>query len=113
MPEPAATLMRYVNTRDVAALGPRLLPHIGAIGGDPSLSPDQSAPPDAPVYLLHGAGDNVIPAVETYLLAAHLQGRTRVRMLVSDLLLHAGVSEGARVLDAWPLVSFWKALLAE
>ena len=55
LPEPARTLMRYVNERDVAHLGPILLPHVTALGGDPALSPALSPPPAAPVYLLHGS----------------------------------------------------------
>ena len=39
LPEPARTLMNYVNERDVAQLGPILLPHVGALGGDAALSP--------------------------------------------------------------------------
>ena len=113
MPEPAAQLMRYVNARDVAALGPRLLPHIGTLGDDPSLSPDQSPPPSAPVYLLHGTDDNVIPAVETRLLAARLKSHTRVRYLLSRLITHAGVDRRPDVLEGWRLLSFWSEILSE
>ena len=65
LPEPARTLMTYVNNRDVAHLGPALLPHVAALGGDPALSPVRNPAPVAPVYLLHGADDNVIPAAES------------------------------------------------
>ena len=65
LPEPARTLMDYVNERDVEHLGPILLPHVTALGGNPVLSPACHAAPAAPIYLLHGAGDNVIPAAET------------------------------------------------
>ena len=33
LPEPARTFMTWVNTRDVARLGPALLPHVAAMGG--------------------------------------------------------------------------------
>jgi dienelactone hydrolase len=112
MPEPAATLMRYVNERDVARLGPRLLPYIGTLGDDPSLSPDQSPAPAAPVYLLHGLDDNVIPTVETPLLAAHLRKYGKVRMLLTEVVAHAGVNPRARLTDGWPLVLFWTDLLS-
>ena len=62
LPEPSATLLGYVNDRDVAHLGPRLLPYIGDYGGDPALSPSKSPKPAVPVFLLHGLDDNVIPA---------------------------------------------------
>ena len=42
--------MDYVNARDVAHLGPILLPHVAALGGDPALSPARSPAPRAPVY---------------------------------------------------------------
>jgi dienelactone hydrolase len=112
MPDPAATLMHEVNTRDVSALGPRLLPHIGALGDDPSLSPERSPAPAAPVYLLHALGDNVTPTAETPRLGAYLEQYTRVRVLLTPLVAHAGVSPDARASDLWPLVSFWTDLLS-
>ena len=71
--EPARTVMREVNARDLASLGPRLLPYIDELGADPALSPDRSPITTAPVFLLHGADDNVIPSTETPLLAAYLR----------------------------------------
>ena len=44
----------------------------------PSLSPERATPPTAPIFLLHGVDDNVIPSVETVLLAEHLKGKARV-----------------------------------
>ena len=91
--------MRAVNARDVATLGPRLLPLLGSYGDAAALSPDRSPPPTSPVYLLHGADDNVIPAVESTLLARYLDAHTRVRHLVSPLITHAEVDRTASVLD--------------
>jgi hypothetical protein len=113
MPEPAATLMKYVNDRDVAALGARLLPYLDTLGQDPSLSPDRSPFPSAPIYLLHGADDNVIPAVESELLAADLQRSTRVRVLLSHVLAHADMIRRPTAMETWRLMSFWKSLMAE
>ena len=45
----------------------------------PSLSPERATPPTAPIFLLHGVDDNVIPSVETVLLAEHLKGKARGR----------------------------------
>lgn len=111
--EPAATLMKYVNERDVAALGARLVPYLDKLGQDPSLSPDRSPFPSAPVYLLHGADDNVIPAVESELLAADLQGSTRVRLLLSNVITHAELAQRPAAMETWRLITFWKAILAE
>lgn len=113
MPEPSARLMKHVNDRDVAALGRALSPYLDQLGQDPSLSPDRSAAPSAPVYLLHGRHDNVIPAVETVLLARHLEKRTRVRYLISGFLTHVDVSARPTGQDTWRMIAFWKAVLGE
>lgn len=113
MPEPAATLMRYVNARDVQALGPILLPHVGEIGGDPAISPERSPAPAAPVYLLHGHDDNVIPAVEAQLLSEYLAPHARVHLLLTPLITHAEVDHPTNLVAIWRLVSFWTAVLDE
>lgn len=114
LPEPSASLMQAVNARDVKGLGARLLPVLERIRYPASLSPDDSAAPRAPVFLLHGTDDTVIPSVETLLLAEHLEGRTRVRMLLSDLISHAEVdSTAAAAAEVLKLVGFWAELLNE
>lgn len=115
LPEPSATLMRMVNERDTAALGARLLPVLERIERyPPSLSPEHSPAPRAPVYLLHGADDAVIPAVETRLLARNLEERnTEVHALLSGLITHAEVDRTAAARETWRLVRFWAELLAE
>ena len=114
LPEPARQLMGYVNDRDVKNLGPILLPHLAELGGDPSLSPSRSAPPSATVYLLHGADDNVIPAVESVLLTGELRQRSvRVEHLVTALITHAEVDRPPTAGEVWTLVRFWGKLLDE
>lgn len=110
--EPARTLMGYVNERDVGSLGPILLPHVGELAGDPALSPASGPLPPFPVYLLHGTDDNVIPAVESALLAETLRERgARVRQLATPLITHAEVDRSAAVGAMWDLVRFWADLL--
>lgn len=114
-PEPARTWLGWVNDRAVHELGPRLLPVIDAIGGDPvdpALSPERAPPPAAPVFLLHGTDDNVIPSTETLWLAGHLRPHTRVRALLSGLITHAEVDRAPTAREIWRLVSFWRDLLA-
>ncbi|MDY7230839.1 hypothetical protein [Hyalangium rubrum] len=113
LPEPAATLMGYVNTREVTALGARLLPHVQAFAADPSVSPERSPPPASPVYLLHGADDTVIPAMEASLLAQALRPHTKVHLLATPLITHAEVDRSAQFGDVWELVSFWARLIDE
>lgn len=117
LPEPSKTLMEHVNARDIAALGARLLPVLDRIGDEeypPALSAEKSPVPHAPVYLLHGADDTVIPAVETTLLARHLEREgTEVRALLSGLITHAEVDRSAAAAETWALVAFWAELLRE
>ena len=108
LPEPARTFMAWVNTRDVAHLGPALLPHVAAMGDDPALSPVRNPAPSAPVYLLHGADDNVIPAAESEMLAADLRARGgRVTQLSTPLITHAEVDHPPEVGEIWRLIRFW------
>lgn len=111
-PEPARTLLALVNSRDVATLGPRLLPFVEELGGAAALSPARSPAARAPVFLIHGEDDNVIPSSETPLLAGYLigQGNSQVRWLLTPLLSHADV-RSTRPPDAWRLIAFWKDML--
>lgn len=112
LPEPARTFMHYVNTRDVAHLGPILLPHTTTLGGDPALSPTRSPFPSVPVFLLHGTDDNVIPAVESVLLATELRARdVQVEQLATPLITHAEVDGSAAARAVWDLIAFWKDVL--
>jgi dienelactone hydrolase len=113
LPEPSATLMKHVIDRDVASLGARLLPFLGQLGQDPSLSPDRSPAPTAPVYLLHGRDDHVIPPVESARLTSYLEPTTRVRRLESGFLSHVDVAEQPSFVEAWQMIAFWTAALGE
>jgi dienelactone hydrolase len=113
MPEPARTFMNYVNTRDVKTLGPLLLPHISAMADDPELSASRSPAPRAPVYLLHGSDDTVIPAMESKYLADHLAGKTDVHLLITPLITHAEVDRPPHFGEVWKLIAFWSGVLDE
>ena len=112
MPEPSATLLRYVLERDVVHLGTRLLPYVRFYGGDPALSPSKSPKPAAPVFLLHGTEDNVIPSIESEYLADDLRGHAPVRLLLSGLISHAEADRPAHIGDVTALASFWGDLLS-
>jgi dienelactone hydrolase len=112
LPEPARTFMAWVNNRDVARLGPALLPHVVSLGGDPALSPARNPPPLSPVYLLHGTADNVIPAAESEMLAADLRARGGpVTLLSTPLLSHAEVDRAPGAGETWRLIRFWAGAL--
>jgi hypothetical protein len=112
LPEPSATLFRYVLDRDVAHLGAHLLPLIGSIGASDSLSVSKSPKPSAPVFLLHGLEDNVIPAVESEYMAADLHGHAPVRLLLSGLISHAEADRPMHTTDVLQLAGFWGDLLS-
>ena len=112
LPEPSATLLRYVNERDVAHLGARLLPYVGAYGAPAALSPTRSPKPRAPVFLLHGVDDNVIPAIESDYLAAELRGRTPAQVLLTPLVGDADVLRTPGAGEALQMAGFWGELLA-
>lgn len=112
--EPSRTYMGYVNARDVTRLGPVLLPYLADLGGDPALSPARSPLPVAPVYLLHGTDDNVVPAIESALLARQLEtDRRTVHLLLTPLVTHAEVDRSATAGAVWHLIDFWSRLLDE
>jgi dienelactone hydrolase len=112
LPEPAATLLRYVNDRDVVRLGARLLPHVRAYADDPALSPAKSPKPAAPLFLLHGTEDNVIPSLEAEYLADQVRGQTPVRLLMTNVISHAGMAHAPRAGEVLRLAGFWGDLLS-
>jgi fermentation-respiration switch protein FrsA (DUF1100 family) len=109
LPEPARTLMTYVNTRNVKALGSILLPHTAAFASDDALSPARSTTVTAPVFLLHGADDNVVPAIESRRLATVLAPRAPVHLLVTTLITHAEVDRPPTAGEVWELIRFFRA----
>lgn len=111
LPEPAATLLTFVNNRNVIGLGPRLFPHIRPYVDAPALSPALSPHPTVPVFLLHGRDDNVIPATESANMASRFQDEVEVRVLITPLISHAEADDPARVEDIVRLAGFWGDLL--
>ena len=115
LPEPSRQLMTYVNERAVDKLGPILLPIADGLKdhpGMPALSAERAAPPTAPVFLLHGVDDNVIPSVETVLLAEHLRGKADVAGLLSGLITHAEVNRTPNLTEVWRFAQFWRGMMS-
>ena len=73
--------------------------------------PNARRRPSAPVFLLHGVDDNVIPSVETVLLAEHLKGKARVHGLLSGLITHAEVNRTPTSTEVWRLARFWREIM--
>lgn len=111
LPEPTRELVRAVVERDVKVTGQVVTPWLEELGDDPGLSPALAPLPSVPVFLLHGADDNVIPSTETPLLAEDFATRhaaTDVRWLLTPLVTHAHLTTDAAPGDLWQLVSFWR-----
>jgi dienelactone hydrolase len=112
LPEPAHHLMGYVNERDVAQLGQAITPLLAGLDLPAGLSPERSPLATAPVFLLHGADDSVVPASEMLSLARKLQATTRVRAFASQLISHAEANRDSALAEMWNLSGFWQDLLA-
>ena len=65
----------------------------------------------APVYLLHGAGDTVIPASETLWLAKDVPAQYLKTSLVSQALVHVDMGGKVKWHDQWQLVDFMAQVL--
>src|SRR5262245_24673113 len=113
LPEPSATYLKYVNERNVKALGPLLVPHLG-LQADPAASPERAASvPSAPVFLLHGDEDTVIPAAESVVLGNYLRSKgVHVRVLLSPIITHAELDRTAAATEGWKIVAFWGDILS-
>jgi dienelactone hydrolase len=65
-----------------------------------------------PVYLLHGAADNIIPSAETEWMAAELPKRSLKAVLVSPVLSHLDLNgAGPTMVDQLRLVHFFAEVL--
>jgi dienelactone hydrolase len=112
LPEPASTFAAQARAADSAALRPHLLHHVRELAADPALSPERAPPPRAPVYLLHGVDDPVIPPDESRRLGEHLRPHGQVRVLLTPVLTHADLAApGAR--DVADLLLFLGSVLRQ
>ncbi len=67
----------------------------------------------APVFLLHGAGDTVIPASETLWLARDVPAGLAKDVLVSPAIQHVELEGEPSATDKWALVHFMADVLAQ
>lgn len=111
LPEPASQILRWVDQRDLAKVGPLMLSQLPYFAADPSLSPERSGPPAAPVFLLHGQGDRLIPSCETESLAKYLHGKTEVHWLITPLISHVELEQPPKLRDIWNLLSLWEKIM--
>jgi dipeptidyl aminopeptidase/acylaminoacyl peptidase len=76
------------------------------------VSPQRADPPSAPVFLLHGDEDTVIPPAESILLGDALRAKgANVRVLLSRIITHAELDRSGDYAEAARLIAFWADLL--
>jgi dienelactone hydrolase len=102
-------------SHDVAQLAPKLLAEVGATAETMrAVSPhDHLAGIHVPVFLLHGAGDNVIPYGETLWLAKDTPPKYLRDTLVSAAIQHVELQGEPTAKERWELVDFMADVLAE
>jgi pimeloyl-ACP methyl ester carboxylesterase len=67
----------------------------------------------APVLLLHGAGDDVIPSAETEWLAEQIPAKYREQVLISPAISHVEIGEEPEVVDQFRVVHFLAEMIEE
>jgi dienelactone hydrolase len=99
---------------DISALRPEILAMIERRSAAmKTVSPhDHLAGLRAHVYLLHGAGDTVIPATETSWLARDVPPSALRQVLVSPAIEHVELKEPS-IADQWALVHFMGGVIGE
>ena len=99
---------------DISPLRPEILTMIARRASDmKTVSPhDRLSGLRAHVYLLHGAGDTVIPATETMWLAKDVPPASLRMVLVSQAIEHVELKEPS-VADQWALVHFMSDVIGE
>ncbi len=100
---------------DITPMRGELLSVLARHGGeDAGVSPrGHLAGLAAPVYLLHGAGDTIIPSTETEWLAKDVPRGTLRQVLVSRALAHVELEGEPGSMEKWALVHFMGQVLAE
>ena len=98
---------------DLHAIAPELLAEVDAHADTMrAASPhDRLAGLHAPVFLLHGAGDTVIPATETLWLATDVPKGLVREVLVSPAVVHVELEGEPSLREKWALVHFMAEVL--
>ncbi len=117
----ARAKLERVFAADVAALRPELLAMLDARAADGSEAPEAlGVSPHghlqglrAPTYLLHGAGDSVIPASETRWLELDVPPSVLRQAVVSPAIQHVEVHGEPSRAEQWQLVHFMGEVLGE
>lgn len=92
---------------------PKLIDEItrGRQGGDAISPKGHLQGLKAPVYLLHGAADNVIPAAETAWLASEVPAHLLAQSLVTPAVVHVELAGQPSAKQQWDVVHFMAGVL--
>lgn len=110
----AQELFNLLETQNLARLAPQLLPIIASRREAlAALSPAGGLSKiEAPLLLLHGSGDTVVPPEETLFAKHEMKNSKQVgQTLVTPLLEHVRVDHPAGLLQKWKLVEMVARLL--
>ena len=107
-------IVELLLKRDDDALGAILISKRREFTTDKTMSPVLEDPPDCPLFLLHGAVDNVIPPSETRLVHQWASGGTESTALVSGLIKHVDLDADESdppLGEYWKMIRFWTEML--
>ncbi len=110
---PSRATMEILLTRQIELLRPKLLEAIQADDSQLSaISPEgKLAPLHAPVFLLHGATDDIIPSTETLWLEKDIPRAYLKAALITPAFSHVDPDKNARWKDQLQLVEFLASVL--
>ena len=114
LPPPSRTRMQSLFEHRIDAIAPELLAVVAR-----NEAPMAAVSPHGrlgalrvPVYLLHGAGDNVIPPTETLWLEHDLPAGVPRQVLVTSAINHVEPGGGSSWSEQWAVVHFLAQVLA-
>ncbi len=112
---PSRARIELLFDHRIGAIAPELLAAIDRYGPlMAKVSPhDRLATLRAPTYLLHGAGDSVIPPSETLWLEQDLPARVLREGLVTSAINHVELGDSPSVSERWAVVHFLARILGE
>jgi dienelactone hydrolase len=112
--EDRARLMQILDRQNDAELREALEVVIAQHGEDLEASSPSSglAGIRAPVFLVHGTDDPVVPAVETRWLATEVPDEALESVLITDVLRHAEYEREPSMEERWEMVHFMAQVLA-
>jgi dienelactone hydrolase len=115
LPLPSKAKLDLLFDGKIEAVAPELLRDVDAHAAEMrAVSPhERLGGVHVPIFLLHGASDNVIPATETLWLAKDLPAAAPRTVLVSRLIGHVEVEGVPPLGERWAAVHFLAAVLAE